>query len=122
MMPPETWAMPLVITTISSDLVSLFKKGRMVRGASVWPMKILAATLSDSAPLSAHERGVTKPGGDSNDELHDTDVIEQRKKSSDENNRGQNLEGKKKVFWGSGETGSGSRGQAEFATKTNCEP
>ncbi len=26
--------------------------GRMVSGASVWPMKMLAATLSDSAPLA----------------------------------------------------------------------
>ncbi len=26
--------------------------GRMVSGASVWPMKMLAATFSDSAPLA----------------------------------------------------------------------
>src|SRR6267142_1086586 len=46
------WAMPLVITVINSDLVSLGRKGRIVSGASVWPMKILAATLRDSAPLA----------------------------------------------------------------------
>src|ERR1700722_202111 len=55
------------------------------------------------------------PSGDANDELHDADVIEERKKSGDENNCGQNLEGEKKVFWRSGETRSGSGGQAEFA-------
>ncbi len=50
--PPEMWAMPLVITVINSDLVSLGRKGRMVSGASVWPMNMLAATLRDSAPLA----------------------------------------------------------------------
>ena len=44
--------MPLVMTVISSDLVSLGRNGRMVRGASVWPMKMLAAMLRDSAPLA----------------------------------------------------------------------
>ena len=52
--------MPLVITHINSDLVSLFKKGRMVSGASVWPMKMLAATLSDSAPLAPMMRVITQ--------------------------------------------------------------
>ena len=51
-MPPEMWAMPLVITVISSDFVSFGKNGRIVSGASVCPMKMLAATLSDSAPLA----------------------------------------------------------------------
>jgi hypothetical protein len=50
--PPEMWAMPLVMTVINSDLVSFGRKGRMVSGASVCPMKMLAATLSDSAPLA----------------------------------------------------------------------
>ena len=36
----------------SSDCVSPARNGRMVSGASVWPMKMLAATFSDSAPLA----------------------------------------------------------------------
>ncbi len=51
-MPPEMCAMPLVITVINSDCVSSGRKGRMVSGASVWPMKMLAARFSDSAPLA----------------------------------------------------------------------
>ena len=50
MMPPETWAMPEVMIVMSSELVAPARKGRMVSGASVWPMKMLAATLVDSAP------------------------------------------------------------------------
>ena len=52
MMPPEIWAIPDVITVINSDCVISGRNGRMVSGASVWPMKILAATFSDSAPLA----------------------------------------------------------------------
>ena len=52
MMPPEMCAMPAVITVISSDCVISGRYGRIVSGASVWPMKMLAATLSDSAPLT----------------------------------------------------------------------
>ena len=48
--------MPLVITTMSSLCVSLGRKGRMVRGASVCPMKMLAATFMDSAPLAPMNR------------------------------------------------------------------
>ncbi len=51
-MPPEMCAMPEVITVISSDCVIFGRNGRMVSGASVWPMKMLAATLSVSAPLA----------------------------------------------------------------------
>ena len=52
MMPPETCAMPAVMTVISSERVSEGRNGRMVSGASVCPMKMLAATSSDSAPLA----------------------------------------------------------------------
>ncbi len=52
MIPPETCAIPLVITVINSDLVSLLRNGRIVSGASVCPMKMLAATFNDSAPLA----------------------------------------------------------------------
>ena len=37
---------------MSSDFVSEGRNGRIVSGASVWPIKMLAATLSDSAPLA----------------------------------------------------------------------
>ena len=50
MMPPETCAMPLVMMVISSLRVALERNGRMVSGASVWPMKMLAATFMLSAP------------------------------------------------------------------------
>ena len=50
MMPPETCAMPLVMMVMSSDRVAPFRKGRMVSGASVCPIKMEAATLVDSAP------------------------------------------------------------------------
>ena len=56
MMPPEMWAMPEVITVISSDRVICGRYGRIVSGASVCPMKMLAATLSDSAPLAFMKR------------------------------------------------------------------
>ncbi len=44
--------MPLVMMMNSSDSVRPAMNGRMVSGASVCPMKMLAATLSDSAPLT----------------------------------------------------------------------
>ena len=53
-MPPEMCAMPEVITVISSDSVIRGRNGRIVSGASVCPMKMLAATFSDSAPLAPH--------------------------------------------------------------------
>ena len=57
MMPPETCAMPLVMIVINSDFVTSGRNGRMVSGASVWPMKMLAATFSDSAPLAPISAG-----------------------------------------------------------------
>ena len=50
MMPPDTCAMPLVIIIISSLRVAFDKNGRIVSGASVCPMKMLAATFMLSAP------------------------------------------------------------------------
>ena len=59
MIPPEMCAMPEVITVISSDCVISGRNGRMVNGASVCPMKMLAATFSDSAPLAFITRCIT---------------------------------------------------------------
>ena len=53
MMPPEMCAIPDVMTVISSDSVIRGRNGRIVSGASVCPMKMLAATFSDSAPEAA---------------------------------------------------------------------
>ena len=52
--------MPQVMTVKSSLSVILARNGRMVSGASVWPMKILAATLVDSAPLAPITRNMTQ--------------------------------------------------------------
>ena len=51
--------MPAVITHISSDCVILFRNGRIVSGASVWPMKIEAATFRLSAPLAPIRRVIS---------------------------------------------------------------
>ena len=51
--------MPAVITVISSDRVSFGRNGRIVSGASVCPMKTLAAQASDSAPLVPMLRAIT---------------------------------------------------------------
>ena len=59
MIPPEMCAIPAVMTVISSDSVIRGRNGRIVRGASVCPMKMLAATLSDSAPLARITRCMT---------------------------------------------------------------
>ena len=59
MIEPETWAMPAVITVISSERVILLRNGRMVSGASVWPMKMDAATLRLSAPLACSSLFIT---------------------------------------------------------------
>ena len=51
--------MPLVMIVNSSDCVSPARNGRIVSGASVCPMKMLAATLVDSAPLAPITRCIT---------------------------------------------------------------
>ena len=53
------WAIPAVMTVMSSDSVIRGRNGRIVSGASVWPMKMLAATFSDSAPLARMNRRMT---------------------------------------------------------------
>ena len=58
-MPPEMCAIPEVITVISSDSVIFGRYGRIVSGASVCPMKMLAATLRLSAPLARMKRRIT---------------------------------------------------------------
>ncbi len=51
--------MPLTMMVNNSDSVRPSRNGRMVMGASVWPMKMLAATLVDSAPLAPITRCIT---------------------------------------------------------------
>src|SRR5260370_42130485 len=81
MIPPETCAIPLVITVINSDLVSLFRKGRIVSGASVCPMKMLA---------------VMGASGNADDHHHHADVIQQREKCGDKDDRRQHLKRKRR--------------------------
>ena len=52
-------AIPEVMTVISSERVIRGRNGRIVSGASVWPMKIEAATLRLSAPLAPMTRLIT---------------------------------------------------------------
>ena len=52
----------------------------MVSGASVCPMKMLAATFSDSAPLAPMTRHDLGEGPD--DELHDAEVVEHREEAA----------------------------------------
>src|SRR5471030_109537 len=92
MMPPETCAMPEVMMVINSERVAPPRKGRMVSGASVWPIKMLAATLVDSAPLVPIVRCMTQATTD--DLLHDAQVVEHGKERRDEDDGGKHGEGK----------------------------
>ena len=82
--------MPLVMMVINSERVTSGRNGRIVSGASVWPMKMLAATLSDSAPLAPIRSVITRAAA-LHDELHDAEVIKHREKRSDENDGRQRL-------------------------------
>ena len=75
MIPPETCAMPDVIMVISSDRVAPARNGRIVSGASVCPIKMLAATLVDSAPRGSH-RPLHHPRHHLDDLLHQPDVVQ----------------------------------------------
>ncbi len=77
---------------MSSERVAPARKGRMVSGASVWPMKMLAATLVDSAPRGAHG-ALHDPGDDPDDLLHETDVVEDGEEGGDEDDGGKDGEG-----------------------------
>ena len=90
-MPPEMCAIPEVMTVISSDSVMRGRYGRIVSGASVCPMKMLAATLSDSAPLAPHH-AVHHDREQPDDDLHDAEVVEDREQRGDEDDRRQHLE------------------------------
>ena len=92
MIEPEMWAIPEVITVISSERVIRGRNGRMVSGASVCPMKIEAATLRLSAPLApmspAHHHR-ERPHHD----LHDAEVVQDREQRRDKDDGRQDLQG-----------------------------
>ena len=90
---------------MSSEVVAPARKGRMVRGASVWPMKMLAATLVDSAPLVPMVRNMIQATS-ADDALHDAEVVEHGKEGADEDDGGED---------GEGEDGEGIAGSAERA-------
>ena len=83
--------MPEVMTVISSDSVISGRYGRIVSGASVCPMKMLAATFSDSAPLALHHP-VHHDREQPHDELHHAEVVEDGEQRGDEDDRRQHLE------------------------------
>ena len=91
MIPPEMCAMPEVMTVISSDSVIRGRYGRIVSGASVCPMKMLAATFSDSAPEARITRRISDRE-QPHDQLHDAEVIEDGEERRDEDDRRQHLE------------------------------
>ena len=92
MMPPETWAMPLVMMVISSLRVALARNGRMVSGASVWPMKMRGGHVHAFRAGDAH--GLEHdPGHGADDDLHHADVVEHGEEGGDEDDGGQHLEG-----------------------------
>ncbi len=73
--------MPLTMMVNSSDSVRPARKGRMVSGASVWPMKMLAATLIDSAPLAPITFCITMAMR-LDQHLHHAEVIEDREEAT----------------------------------------
>ena len=89
--------MPLVMMVISSDRVTSGRNGRIVSGASVWPMKMLAATLSDSAPLAPIRLVITRAAAFTMTCMT-PEVIEHREKRGDEDDRRQRLEGEIKAL------------------------
>src|SRR6267143_1658599 len=89
MIEPETCAMPAVITVISSERVMRGRKGRIVSGASVCPMKIDAATLRLSA--RTHDL-IHRDREGLHDNLHDAEVVHDREQRGDEDDRRHDLE------------------------------
>src|SRR6266566_965651 len=90
MIEPETCAMPAVITVISSERVIRGRNGRIVRGASVCPMKMDAATLRLSAPLAPMILFITTANAFTT--IHDAEVVQDREQRRDEDDRGHDLE------------------------------
>ena len=84
--------MPLVMMVNSSDRVRPARNGRMVSGASVWPMKMLAATLSGFGAARAHDL-LHAHGHALDDHLHHAEVIEDGEEGGDEDDDGQHLKG-----------------------------
>ena len=77
MTPPEIVAIPPTIIASSSDCVMRGTYGLTMIGASVWPMKTLAAADSVSAPLvriRLHHRARHQ----GNDKLQDAEVVQHR--------------------------------------------
>ena len=84
--------MPEVMMVMSSELVAPARNGRMVSGASVWPIKMLAATLVLSAPLVPMVRCITH-ATTLMMLLHHSDVVQDGEERGDEDDGGQHGEG-----------------------------
>src|SRR6267378_1844256 len=83
MIEPETCAIPAVITVINSESVMRGRKGRIVSGASVCPMKIDAARSHDLVHPDRERL---------HHDLHDAEVVHDREQRGDEDDRGHDLE------------------------------
>ena len=90
MIPPETCAMPLVITVINSERVRSGKKRpNGLRGFRLAHENAGGHIQRLRAARSHQPRH--QPRRELDDELHDSEVIKHRKKRADENHRWQNL-------------------------------
>ena len=88
---PLTWAMPAVITHISSDCVILLRKGRMVSGRLGLAHEDRRRHVQALGPARAHEpRHHLRHR--LHDHLHDPEVVEDREERGHEDDRGQDLE------------------------------
>ena len=106
--------MPLVITIISSDLVSLVQKRADGERSFRLAHEDAGGDVERFRAAGAHDVR-HDPGDGANDELHDADVIEKREKRGDEDDRGQHLERKNKMLRRSSESWTCSRGQTQLA-------
>ena len=92
MMPPLTWAMPAVITHISSDCVILLRNGRIGERGLGLAHEDRGGHVQALGAARAHQARHHLRDG-LHDHLHHAEVVEDREQGGDEDDRGQDLEG-----------------------------
>ena len=90
-MPPETWAMPLVMIVISSDCVTSGRIWTDGEGRFGLAHENAGGDIERFRAAGAHQAGHDTRGL-LDDELHHTVVIKQRENGGDEDDGGQDLE------------------------------
>ena len=90
-MPPETWAMPLVMMVISSERVTSGKKRTNRERRFRLAHEDAGGDVQRFGAARAHQAGHHARGG-FHDQLHDAEVVEHREKRRDENDRRKRLE------------------------------